>query len=103
VLSVPTAGVTREELLEIATREALALVVADASGDPGEPPPSEAILLFGNEGAGVSPELARAARAISIETTGRVESLNVASAAAILLARSYQLRHATGPKGGSRR
>jgi len=65
---------------------------ADATGDPVDPPSRGAILLFGNEGAGISPELRVAAKPIAIRMSDRVESLNVAASAAILLARSYALR-----------
>jgi tRNA G18 (ribose-2'-O)-methylase SpoU len=57
-----------------------------------EPPPREAVLVFGSEGAGVSPGVLTFAKPISIETSGRVESLNVAAAAAILLWRSFSER-----------
>ena len=65
---------------------------ADATGDPVDPPARGAILVFGNEGAGISPELRVAAKPIAIRMSSRVESLNVAASAAILLARSYALR-----------
>ena len=47
---------------------------------------------FGNEGAGISPELRVAAKPIAIRMSSRVESLNVAASAAIQLARSFALR-----------
>jgi TrmH family RNA methyltransferase len=65
---------------------------ADATGDAIDPPARGAILLFGNEGAGISPELRVAAKPIAIRMSSRVESLNVAASAAILLSRSYALR-----------
>lgn len=65
---------------------------ADATGAAIDPPARGAILLFGNEGAGISPELRVAAKPIAIRMSSRVESLNVAASAAILLARSYALR-----------
>lgn len=65
---------------------------ADATGDAIEPPARGAILVFGNEGAGISPELRAAAKPIAVRMSSRVESLNVAASAAILLARSYALR-----------
>jgi tRNA G18 (ribose-2'-O)-methylase SpoU len=55
----------------------------------------DAILVFGNEGAGVSREILDAATLIAIPMSTRVESLNVASSAAILLARSYDARSRT--------
>jgi TrmH family RNA methyltransferase len=65
---------------------------ADMHGGVADPPPRDAVLVFGNEGAGVSDAIRRAANAISIPMSNRVESLNVASSAAILLARSFALR-----------
>ncbi|HEX2122365.1 MAG TPA: RNA methyltransferase [Thermoanaerobaculia bacterium] len=88
ILTVPVANVTARELLDAR----VPLVVADMHGSASDPPARDAVLVFGNEGTGVSDEIRRAARAISIPMSGRVESLNVASSAAILLSRSYALR-----------
>jgi TrmH family RNA methyltransferase len=88
VLNVPVAQVSVDELLA----SGLPLVAADASGECSDPPTREAILVFGSEGTGVSREILRVARRLAIPTSARVESLNVAAAAAILLARSYSLR-----------
>lgn len=90
ILSVPVATLTARELLD----SALPLVATAMSGDAADPPARGAVLLFGSEGAGVSDELLRASRTIAIPTSGRVESLNVAASAAILLARSFTLRRA---------
>jgi TrmH family RNA methyltransferase len=65
---------------------------ADGHGEPIDPPARRAILVFGSEGSGVSEALAAKARRIAIPMTTRVESLNVAMSAAILLSRSYVLR-----------
>jgi simple sugar transport system permease protein len=51
-----------------------------------------AVLVFGSEGNGVSSELMRASTPLAIPMSARVESLNVASSAAILLARRFALR-----------
>lgn len=88
ILSVPVAEVTARELIE----SSLPLFAADASGQPIDPPSSNAVLVFGNEGAGVSADLLRHATPIAIPMSGRVESLNVASSAAILLARGFARR-----------
>ncbi|MBV9495725.1 MAG: RNA methyltransferase, partial [Acidobacteria bacterium] len=85
ILTVPVANVTPVALIE----SGLPLFAADGSGAPIDPPTHGAILVFGNEGAGVSAELLEAATPIAIATSGRVESLNVAASAAILLARSF--------------
>ena len=68
------------------------LFAADRRGEAIDPPARRAILVFGSEGSGVSEEIARGARKIAIPMSPRVESLNVAMAAAILLSRSYALR-----------
>ena len=86
ILHVPVASVTAEELIHVP------LVATAMSGDAIDPPARNAVLIFGNEGAGVSEELLRRAALLAIPMTARVESLNVASSAAILLARSYALR-----------
>ena len=88
ILSVPVVNASVEELL---TR-GWPIVAADARGEAGDPPARRAVLAFGSEGAGLSPALAKNARTIAIRTSGRIESLNVATSAAILLARSYELR-----------
>ena len=68
------------------------LFYADMHGEITEPPARDAILVFGNEGAGVSQDIRRAGKAIAIPMSDRIESLNVASSAAILLSRSYITR-----------
>ncbi|MBV8517115.1 MAG: hypothetical protein JO197_06880 [Acidobacteria bacterium] len=88
ILNVPVAAVTARELLDCG----LTLYAADAGGACVDPPSRDAVFVFGNEGAGVSDELARAAQPIAIPMSARVESLNVASSAAILLSRSFSLR-----------
>ncbi len=88
ILDVPVADVTARELLDCG----LPLFATAGDGEPMDPPSSNAILLFGNEGSGVSAELRKHATAIAIPTSGRVESLNVAASAAILLARAFSLR-----------
>ena len=88
ILNVPVAPITVRELLDARVN----LVAADMNGAVGDPPSRDAVFVFGNEGAGVSDELMRAARTIAIPMSARVESLNVASSAAILLARSFTLR-----------
>src|SRR5437867_9893993 len=68
------------------------LFVADSRGSTGAPPARDAVLVFGSEGQGVSQEVRDLATPIAIETSGKVESLNVAAAAAILLWRSFVQR-----------
>jgi TrmH family RNA methyltransferase len=96
ILNVACANATHDELRAIGWP----LVAADARGQAADPPARGAILAFGSEGSGVSEALARAARKIAIPMSNRVESLNVAAAAAILLSRSYALRvPSPGPSG----
>ncbi len=88
ILTVPVAFVTARALIDAQ----VPLFAADASGSPVEPPSANAVLVFGNEGGGVSAELLAHATPIAIPMSSRVESLNVASSAAILLSRSFGLR-----------
>jgi TrmH family RNA methyltransferase len=88
ILNVNVAEVAAHQLIE----SGWPLLYADATGDRVDPPARGAVLIFGNEGAGVSAALRTAAKPIAIPMSSRVESLNVAASAAILLARSYALR-----------
>jgi TrmH family RNA methyltransferase len=88
ILTVPTVRITTEELLA----SGLPLFVAEMAGDLTDPPTRGAVMVFGSEGRGASEEVVRAATPLAIPMSARVESLNVASAAAILLARSFALR-----------
>jgi RNA methyltransferase, TrmH family len=85
ILSVPVAEITAGALHGN-------LYATAMNGQPIDPPSSDAILVFGNEGSGVSPAILERATKIAIPMSGRVESLNVASSAAILLNISYQHR-----------
>jgi TrmH family RNA methyltransferase len=89
ILTVPVARATLAELLDAN----VPLVATAIDGTPNDPPARDAVLVFGNEGAGVSGAVLQHAKRLAIAMSGRVESLNVASSAAILLARSYSLRH----------
>src|SRR4051812_10740997 len=88
ILTVPGVNCSIDALLA----QGWDVVAADARGEIADPPSHGAILAFGSEGAGLSPALANVARTIAIRMSSRIESLNVASSAAILLARSYELR-----------
>jgi TrmH family RNA methyltransferase len=88
ILNVPVAFTTADALIAAG----VPLFAADASGAPSDPPASNAVLVFGNEGGGVSRELLAHATPIAIPMSPRVESLNVASSAAILLSRAYGAR-----------
>jgi TrmH family RNA methyltransferase len=88
ILTVPAVNCTAEELFATGWP----IVAADARADIADPLSRRAILAFGSEGSGLSPAIAKAARTIAIGMSRGMESLNVASAAAILLARSYARR-----------
>jgi TrmH family RNA methyltransferase len=85
-LSVPIVEATAAEV------GGATLIYADGAGQVSAPPASNAIFVFGSEGSGISAEIRRAGRPIAISMSDRVESLNVAAAAAILLSRSYEAR-----------
>jgi TrmH family RNA methyltransferase len=85
ILSVPVVEMPIDSLLA----RGLPLYTADSKGSSSAPPARSAVLAFGSEGQGISEQLRSAARPIAIESSGRVESVNVAAAAAILLWRSF--------------
>jgi TrmH family RNA methyltransferase len=84
ILNVPVATID--------TLDAPNIFYADMKGEAADPPARDAVLVFGNEGSGVSEAIRRVAHAIAIPMSKRVESLNVASSAAILLSRSFAIR-----------
>jgi TrmH family RNA methyltransferase len=92
VLSIPVLSMGIEELRRAAAEHRFQVIATSGRAVAHEPPPREAVLVFGNEGAGVSAGVLPFAKPISIKTSGRVESLNVAAAAAILLWRSFSQR-----------
>ena len=85
ILNVPIAEMTIDALLA----RGLPLFAADAHGSSQLP---NGILVFGSEGQGISPQLRAVARLVRVEMSNRVESLNVAAAAAILLWRTFNAR-----------
>jgi TrmH family RNA methyltransferase len=88
ILTVPVVAASADELLA----RGWPVFAADARGEAADPPAQKTVLAFGSEGSGLSPALLAAARTIAIRMSPRIESLNVATSAAILLARSYELR-----------
>lgn len=84
VLNVPIAQIDRLEHPRV--------FAAVGTGETIEPPARDAVIVFGSEGSGVSDAVRKIAKPIAIPMSGRVESLNVATAAAILLSRSFALR-----------
>lgn len=92
ILNVPTVAATPEEIQRIAAQYGRPLFTADADGDASGIVTDAGVLVFGREGSGVSSSLSRGAGQIAVATSGRVESLNVAASAAILLSRSFEQR-----------
>jgi TrmH family RNA methyltransferase len=88
ILTMPVVNCSIDELLAHEWN----VIAADARGEIADPPSRRAIVAFGSEGSGLSPALANVARTIAIRMSPLIESLNVGSSAAILLARSYELR-----------
>ena len=68
-------------------RRGLALFAADPDGtDVGELEPAGAwLLVMGNEGAGVRPDVVERCRAVAVPMAAGVDSLNVGAAAAVLV------------------
>jgi len=86
VLLIPVATCSPDELIDECARSDREVFVAHTDGPSVEKGfPDRPIVVFGSEGSGVRPEIDAIARAFSIPTSGRVESLNVATAAAIVL------------------
>jgi TrmH family RNA methyltransferase len=85
ILNVPIADVTVPQLLE----SHRPLLYADMHGEAKAPAKTD-ILVLGSEGSGVSEEIRGHGKPVAIKTSGRVESLNVAAAAAILLWQAFR-------------
>lgn len=88
VFRLPVVQASLTELDEWLARHGYLLAAADtaAAAIGSEPLPQRVALVLGNEGAGLSDEVAaRCERGISIPMKGGTESLNVAVAGAILL------------------
>jgi RNA methyltransferase, TrmH family len=89
---LPAVPATPDEFVAWAKLQRAEIWIAEGSGEPAERLPgpradrSPVALVFGNEGAGISSVLESAAtRRVAIPLAQRVESLNVAVAAGILL------------------
>jgi TrmH family RNA methyltransferase len=89
ILTVPVARISLQELFDAG----VPLFATAMDGAAGDPPGKNGVIVFGNEGAGVSAEVQRHATTLAVAMSQRVESLNVAATAAILLARSFSLRY----------
>lgn len=90
-LRVPVFRTTAAEARAELRRRGLPLWIADAEGEPlepGDPAPHPLAVALGSEAHGVSEALRTGAdRVVAVAMRGRVESLNVAAAGAILLDR----------------
>jgi len=85
ILTVPVVAMALDDL----AAHDRPLLYADAAGDATAPPP-RATIVFGSAGQGVSADVRARGRAIAVATSGRVESLNVAASAAILLWQAFR-------------
>lgn len=95
VLHVPVCIAESSEIRSALDEHGYKLFAASRStASPTGLPAKRFAVAFGNEGRGLAEPLTRGAEPISIPMSDEVESLNVASAAAILLAQSYQTRQA---------
>lgn len=92
-LRVPVLSVSWEETEAHLRSDGIPLWAADAEGEPvrrSDPAPTRLALALGNEARGVSePVRTAAARMVAVPMAGRVESLNVAVAGAILMDRLF--------------
>ena len=85
ILSVPIVEMTVDALLA----RGVPIFAADTEGSDELP---HGVIVFGSEGQGVSERLRK--NPVTVKTSGRIESLNVAAAAAILLWRTFNERQA---------
>ena len=87
VFRLPWVELNPEDFLAWVRQEKVTLLAAATDGDPisGMDIRLPAAVVVGNEGAGLSPAVRMAGRAVSIPISSGTESLNVAVAAGILL------------------
>jgi len=87
LFSLPAMVACQEDVLAWCKARNCQLLIGAADGEPlGKSPlPRPAAIVLGNEGAGVSPGLRNAGRAVAIPLAAGTESLNVAVAGGILL------------------
>lgn len=87
------------ELIELAAKESIPLFGAIMDGDSiyEEPAGDEGVLMMGNEGSGLGPELISASnKLVSIPGKGGAESLNVAVSSGILADWIHRSLHRSG-------
>lgn len=88
ILLLPVISFERSELIATLAQRGVSLHAA-VTGTHAARLERPAAIAFGSEGNGVSEEILAAAIPVSVPISPRVESLNVAAAAAILLSRVY--------------
>lgn len=100
VFRLPVLSLERERATRALGRRGFRIWAADPDGIPvdrWEPAPARLALVLGNEGRGVSAAMLEAAsRRVRVPVAGRVESLNVAVAGALLVDRIFGARSASG-------
>ncbi len=93
------ASMTRDELIRALSAAGIPLIATDLAGATvysAARLSGPAAIVFGNEGVGVGAELlARAAQRIIVPIYGKAESLNVATAAAVILYEAARQRLST--------
>ena len=97
-------GVSSQLLLERSTIDLLSLRASDAQCLYDADLVAPVVWLLGNEGAGLAPELLTLprSRAVSIPQASAVESLNVATAAAVALYEQLRQRRVAAGQGAMR-
>ncbi len=81
---------TAQELLALARSNKMRLLLADVGGSPLSASKENTLLVLGSEAKGASQALKDQCEAITIPMSGKMESLNVACAGAILM---YAVNH----------
>lgn len=88
---LPMRRASLDVLFELTQKNGIPLIAADLEGEPLDQlaPLPGALLVLGNEAHGIAPLIKQRSQKVTIPLSGQMESLNVASAGAILL---YTLR-----------
>ncbi|MGH9457471.1 MAG: TrmH family RNA methyltransferase [Thermoanaerobaculia bacterium] len=88
-LALPVVAIGRDVLVAELAKRKIALWATAASGEPRVAIERPAAIAFGSEGQGISATILERARTIAIPIEPGIESINVASAAAIVLNEVY--------------
>jgi len=86
-LFIPYREGTAQDLLSFQQKHSLSIYAGDLNGSFPEQAPSGAILILGNEGQGISPIFKDQTLPLTIPISDQVESLNVAVAGSLLMAK----------------